>query len=282
MNQETEKCASIGVLIKNNMKELAAAVLFFLTYTPTFIWMWDRWFASDSYYSHGILVPLVSAYLIWLTREDLAKVTPQRSAWGVPITVIGITLHLLSSLFRIYFTSAFSMFIVLIGLILYFYGIKILRKIAFPVFFLLFMIPVPLILIKNVSFKMKMLAAEIATGMLNNIGLPALRAGSMIRMNHATVIVDDVCSGLRSLISLAALGSIFAYWMKGPMVKRIALFLTTIPIAVITNVVRVIFLATIAEVWGPEAATGFTHDVSGFLVFGLAFLLLFAMGKLLE
>jgi len=129
---------------------------------------------------------------------------------------------------------------------------------------------------------MKLFAAKIATSMLNSIGLAAIQAGSIIKMRHTQVVVDDVCSGLRSLISLGALGSIFAYWMDSAMWRRVLLFLSTIPIAIATNVARIIFLASVSEIWGPEHAAGLIHDVSGFMVFALAFVLLFAMGKVLE
>jgi exosortase len=183
---------------------------------------------------------------------------------------------------RVYFVSGFSMLIVLAGLILFFYGQRIFRKILFPVFFLFFMVPFPLVIITDISFKMKILAAKIAAACLNDFGIPAIRDGSLIRMQHAQVLVDDVCSGLRSLISLMALGSIFAFWMRASMLKRCVLFLTTIPIAVITNVVRIIFLSSIAEIWGPQYADGALHTVSGFLVFGVAFVLRFIMGRILE
>ena len=117
---------------------------------------------------------------------------------------------------------------------------------------------------------------------LNQMGILAKREGSIIYMRHAQVVVEDVCSGLRSLISLTALGSIFAYWMRGHIAKRLFLFLTTIPIAIVTNACRVILLSAISEIWGPQYATGFIHDLSGFMVFGLAFILLYSVGKLLE
>jgi len=269
-------------ILKKHSKPLFAGAIFLLAYVPTLIWMWDRWFARDSYYSHGILIPFVTGFLIWQLREELAAIKPVRSPFGIPVIVVGIGIHILSSLFRVYFTSGFSMLIVLIGLILFFYGSQILKKILFPVLFLVFMFPVPLIIISNISFKMKLLAADIATSSLNGMGLPAIQKGSIIQMRHAYVIVDDVCSGLRSLISLAALGSIFAYWMKGVMWRRVVLFLSTIPIAIATNVGRIIFLSSISEIWGPQYAIGFVHDASGFLVFAFAFILLFAVGRLLE
>lgn len=268
--------------LKSHTVELLLAGMFILTYIPTSLWMWDRWFARDSYYSHGILIPFVSGFLIWQMRKELAAIHPKRSPWGIPLIIAGLIIHLGSSLFRIYFTSGFSMLIVLTGLILFVYGSKILKKISFPVCFLIFMIPVPLVVITNISFKMKIFAAQIATGLLNNMGLEAVRSGSVLKMRHTYVVVDDICSGLRSLISLTALGSIFAYWMKGPMYKRIILFCSTIPIAIATNVLRITFLAFVSEVWGAEYAVGFIHDLSGFMVFALAFILLYTVGKILE
>jgi len=267
---------------KKFTREIIFSAIFLLTYVPTLIWMWDRWFSKDSYYSHGILIPLVSGYLIWKKREALTKIVPQRSGWGMVLIVLGIIIHLFSSVFRIYFSSGFSMLMVIFGYVLYFYGTKTLKQVLFPLCFLFFMFPLPLVVIVNISFKMKLFAAEISKQVLNNMGILAVRDGSIIKMRHAYVVVDDVCSGLRSLISLAALGSLFAYLLKGPYWKKIILFLSTIPIAVVTNVCRVVFLASVSEIWGTEKAIGFVHDASGFMVFAIAFVMLFAVGKLLE
>jgi len=263
-------------------KQIFAGVIFLLAYVPNLIWMWDRWFARDSYYSHGILIPIVTIVLIWQMRAELAPIKKISSGWGMPLIMLGMVMHAFGSLMRVYFISGFSMILVLVGLILFFYGTAVFKKILFPILFLLFMVPVPLVMVTNVSFKMKIFAAKIATTFLSSSGIPAVREGSVIRMQHAQVIVDDVCSGLRSLISLMALGSIFAYWMKATMVRKYFLFLTTIPIAILTNVFRIIFLSSVAEIWGAQYAIGFLHDVSGFLVFALAFVLLFMMGKIFE
>lgn len=262
--------------------QIVLGIIYLLAYFPTLVWMWDRWFAKDSYYSHGILIPFVSIYLIWQKRNELKEIVGSRSRWGLVLILLGILIHLGSSIFRVYFTSGFSMLIVLVGLILHFYGWAIFREILFPICFLFFMFPLPLVIIVNISFKMKLFAAHLANIVLNKMGIESIRQGSIIQMRHAYVIVDDVCSGLRSLISLTALGSIFAYWLKGFWAKRIFLFLTTIPIAVITNVCRVVLLASVSEIWGTKVASGFIHDASGFMVFALAFIMLLAVSKLLE
>ena len=268
--------------IKKNLQLRIVVILFFLAYTPILIWMWDRWFARDTYYSHGILVPFVTLYLIWQKRSQLNKILPKRAPGSLILFGFGIALYLISSMLRFYFSSAISMLIVLIALILYFYGTKTLRIIAFPIFFLIFMVPLPLYVIVNISFKMKLFAATIATHLLNILGLYAVRDGSVIKLHSTFVIVDDVCSGLRSLISLMALGSIFAYLLKGPMYKRVILFLMTIPIAIITNVCRVVFISTFSEIWGVHSTKGLVHDLTGFLVFVLAFIMLYFIGRLLE
>ncbi|HBR15656.1 MAG TPA: exosortase A [Candidatus Omnitrophica bacterium] len=268
--------------MKNYLKHFLAGIIFLLAYAPTFVWMWDRWFARDSYYSHGILVPFVSLFLIWQRREELKKMKPAESGVGLWLIILGFLVHVFSSLFRVYFLSGFSMLFVLAGLILFFWGAGVFKKVAFPVAFLVFMIPLPLVVISNISFRLKMFAAEVGKIILNQMGILAKREGSIIYMRHAQVVVEDVCSGLRSLISLTALGSIFAYWMRGHIAKRLFLFLTTIPIAIVTNACRVILLSAISEIWGPQYATGFIHDLSGFMVFGLAFILLYSVGKLLE
>lgn len=256
--------------------------LFILAYFPALQWMWDRWFTRDSYYSHGILIPFLTALLIWQKRDVLKKIRIDPSPMGMKVFIIGIMLHVLSLLFRVYFTSGFSMIIVLTGIVLAVYGKNILKEIAFPIIFLIFMIPLPLVSVINISFQLKMLSAKMATFMLNNINIPAQGHGSYIQMAHATVVVEDVCSGLRSLIALMALGALFAYWMKSTMVKRVIVFFSSIPIALITNMFRIMILAIIGEFWGTNYINGFVHSISGLLVFVLAFILLSLVEKVLK
>jgi exosortase len=256
--------------------------LFILAYLPTWQWMGERWFERDSYYSHGILIPFLTALLIWQKRHVLKKIKIKPSPWGLRLFITGIIIHFLSLLFRVYFTSGFSMIIVLAGFVLCVYGEEMLKEILFPVIFLIFMVPLPLVTVINISFQLKLLSAQMATGLLNLINIPAVQQGSYIRMAHATVVVEDVCSGLRSLIALMALGALFAYWMKSGKLKKTILFFSSIPIALITNMFRIMALAIISECWGPRYITGFVESFFGFLVFALAFLLLSRVEKLLK
>lgn len=269
-------------IMTTSVQKWMVGIFVLLIYIPSFLWMWDRWFARDSYYSHGILIPFVTAFLIWQKRDILSKIKPESSPWGLKLFFLGIAINLLSALFRIYFTSGFSMIIVLYGLILHFYGSKTLKEVFFPISFLVFMIPLPMVVVTNLSFRLKIFAAQIAVVALNNMRLFCVQHGSTIVLRHAYVVVDDVCSGLRSLITLMALGSLFAYWMKSSFSKKIILFLSTIPIAVITNVGRIIFLSFVSEIWGAQVASGPIHEASGFIVFIGAFCLLYVVQKMIE
>lgn len=269
-------------LLKTYKKHIIALGLFLAAYYPTFLVMWHKWFAADSYYSHGILVPFVSIFLIWQDKEELKKIPVKESPWGMTIIIIGLVIYLGTAVLRVNIGNCISMFIVLIGMILHFFGWAMLKRIAFPVAFILFMIPLPSGTIAKISFKLKLFAAELATHLLNYMRIPAIRYGSIIKMHTSQVVVDDVCSGLRSLISLTALGSIFAYMMQAPLWKRIVLFLSTIPIAIVSNVCRVFILASVSEIWGAEHIEGFVHDASGYSIFIIAFIMLYGVKKIVE
>ena len=144
------------------------------------------------------------------------------------------------------------------------------------------MIPLPLVLIGNLTVKLKLFVAEISTFILNGIGFPSIRDGSFIRMPNSFIEVAAPCSGLRSLISLLTLGLLFSYAMKVSYVRKSVLFLSSIPIALASNVIRITLLAIINDLYGEAAATGFFHDFSGFIMFGVAFVGLFSISHVLE
>ncbi len=257
-------------------------LLFILAYLSTLQWMWERWFEYGSYYSHGILVPLISIVLIWQQRGVLKNIKAVPSGKGLWLFALGIALHLISQLLQVYFTSGFSMILVISGFVLGVWGKDVLKKILFPIIFLVFMVPLPLEIVVNVSFELKLMSAAMATAVLNVLNIPAFQQGSYIRMDHASVVVEDVCSGLRSLISFMALGALFAYWMKSGTIKRLSIFFSSIPIALIANMFRIVILAIITEFLGAQYITGFVHQLFGLLVFAVAFLLLAQIERILK
>jgi len=254
-----------------------------LIYYPILIWMWQRWFAADSYYEHGPLIPIVSLVLIWLKRRELSSISIQSSKLGIWIIIFGLLLHIASALTRIYFISAYSLFIVIIGIIVYFFGKKLTFTILFPLCFLLFMVPAPVAIIESTTLKMKLLTAHASVFIIQLLGTPVIREGSTVYMPNTSVVVDDPCSGLKSLISLSALGILFAYIVRASYPRKVVLFLLSIPIALLANMIRTTATLLIANLYGNKIITdGLLHKGFGLMVFVIAFAGLFLAGRLLK
>jgi len=264
------------------LKFASCAALLFIAYLPTLRWMVDRWMAAESYYGHGFLIPIISLFIVWQRREALKKITISGTLAGLWIVALGLLIHIVSAALKVYFVSGFSFILVLYGLILFFFGKEMVRSLTFPVFFLLAMVPLPLVLIGNLTVKLKLIAAQASTFILNRIGFPSIQDGSIIRMPNSHIEVAAPCSGLRSLISLLTLGLLFAYSMKISYVRKSILFLSSVPIALAANVTRIVMVAVVNDLYGGKVAMGLFHDFTGFLVFAFAFVGLFAVSRVLE
>jgi len=251
-------------------------------YYPSFVWMVGRWSAKDSYYGHGFLIPLVSAYWLWKERESFLGSEEQMSLLGIGVLMLGTLMQVVAAILRIYFLSAFSFVIVLGGLILILFGRQTFRSVLFPLFFLLLMIPLPLLVISEVTLKLKFFISELATMSLNGIGFTSHREGSYIVLPHAYLLVGDPCSGLRSFLSFLCLGFVFAYGKSLNTLGKILIVCAGLPLAIGSNLLRVFGLGLIAEIYGQEAAGGFTHDASGIIVFVIAFACFMAFRQYLE
>jgi exosortase len=156
------------------------------------------------------------------------------------------------------------------------------KDMVFPILFLGFMFPLPVEITDTLSHHLKYLAAALSTNILNLLQIHAVQQDNVIMMPHGSVVVNDACSGIRAIISLLAMGSVFAYWMKSKMSKRVLLMLLVIPVAILTNSIRIVFLSVITECWGAKHTIGFVHYIAGFLIYGIAFVLLFFSSKALS
>ncbi len=237
--------------------------------------------ASESYYSHGFLIPLMSLYFVWQKKAKLKNIADNSCLSGIVIIASGLFVHVICAALRVYFISGFSFVFTLWGVILFFKGRETARELAFPVIFLVAMIPLPLVLIGNLTVKLKLFVAQGSTFLLNLMGFLAVKDGNIIKMKDSYLVVGAPCSGLRSLVSLLTLGIVFAYIVKMSRVKKAILFLSSIPVALISNVIRIALLAIVNEIYGEKVALGFFHDFSGFLMFGIAIAGLYGVNILL-
>ncbi|MCP4650103.1 MAG: exosortase [PVC group bacterium] len=250
-------------------------------YYPAFNWMWGRWNSEDTYYSHGPLIIIACLFFIWSKRSTLSEIKTNPSYIGIVLIVLALVFHLGGTFINLYFISACSMIILIMGVVMLMVGLSALKEVLFPIVYLLFMIPLPMVLVSNIVLKMKLFAAELATSALNKIGLEAVRDGSIINMANSYLEVEAPCSGLRSLIALMAFGAAFAYLTNNSLWKKWLLFLSALPIAIAANVMRIVLLGWVSDVYGMKAAQGWVHDFSGFLLFAVAALGMLAMNGLL-
>lgn len=280
------------ILIKNTRAEVRSGVgavvvpavvfagLLGLIYYDILFRMGFQWY-NDPDYSHGFLVPFMSAYFVWERREKLLALPVVPSMWGVGVLGFGLIMLLIGSVGAELYTQRTSLIVVLAGLALLVLGREFLRVLVFPIVFLLFMVPLPAIVVNAVSFPLQLFAAKTAVFCLYNFGIPVLREGNVIVLAGTTLEVAEACSGIRSLQALLALGTVFAYFSQRVMWKRWVLVLLSIPIAIVTNAFRVTGTGVLANYWGIEAAEGFYHTFSGWLIFVLAFVMLLGSGAIL-
>ena len=238
----------------------------------------------DENYSHGILVPLISAYILWTRQVELraAAARGRSSKAGLLLCLLCLTLFVVGRAGAELFLQRSSLVLLLMGGTLWLWGWPVFRVAAFPLLFLLFMVPLPYLIYDSIAFPLKLFAARVATESLFYLGVPVFREGNIIHLASQTLEVADACSGIRSLLSLLALGVVYAYFTETVTWKRVVIVFSTVPIAIAANAFRVAGTGVLTHYVSPKAAEGFFHTFSGWLVFVVAFVLLFAVGGVLK
>ena len=266
-------------IIKNKLFFILAGLLL-IVYLPALKDLVVDW-ATDSNYSHGFLVPLISIYLVWKNRKELAEIETSPNKFGLFLVICGMILFILGNGASEYFTVRFSLVVTIFGLILYLFGAAVTKKVWFAVIFLLFMIPIPYVIYFSATFPMQLLASKITTFLLNLIGMPVIRQGNIINLPNQALEVAEACSGMRSLVSLLALGAIYAYISQKRLSSKIIVFLSTIPIAVAGNIFRVFVTSLVVYTSGAAVTDEPLHTIMGASVFIIAFILLFIFGAIM-
>jgi len=262
---------------------LISSILFICCYYSTLEWMYIRFKGADSYYSHGFLVPFVSIYFLWQERSAFRATAFGTSYLGLTLMIASALLHLLGTVLYIFSLSGFSIWLFLFGISFFIFGLPISRQILFPLLFLGFMFPTPEAFISVLSLPLKTLVAKTGTSIISTLGIPIHREGFSLTIPAGTLLVGNPCSGLRSMIAFMALGSAYAYILHASILRKLLLFASSIPIAVISNVFRVPILVLISHFLGLEAAAPDTawHIGSGLFVFALGLGLMYLLAWLL-
>jgi exosortase D (VPLPA-CTERM-specific) len=228
--------------------------------------MWGSWIDTPEY-SHGLLIPLIAAFLVWQQKDRLERIPFTGSWWSVAIVLLGGALLLVGQLGTVYVLVQYAYVITLYGMILSFLGWPAFRLLAVPFLILLFMIPLPQFILANLSTKLQLLSTQLGVFVIRLFDISVFVEGNVIDLGGYKLQVAEACSGLRYLFPLMTLGFLMAYFYKGAPWKRIVLFLSSIPITVLMNSLRVGVIAVTVERWGIEMAEGFLHEFQGWMVF---------------
>lgn len=243
---------------------LTAAVLF--TFQEGIAQLLRVWEIKEEY-SYGYIIPAITAFLIWQRKDRLERMAFTGSWAGVALLTFGLMLSVVGNLAGLYLLVQFGMVLVIAGLAWALTGTPAFRVIAVPLALLIFMIPLPQFFLTEISSRLQLLSSQLGVAFIRLFGISVFLEGNVIDLGVMKLQVVEACAGLRYLFPLMTLGFIAAYFFKGAFWKRLVIFLSTIPITVIMNSLRIGAIGITVEYWGRGMAEGFLHDFEGWAIF---------------
>jgi exosortase len=304
---------------KNLWRIIALVAALVFSYAAVLTKLGHDWW-TDENYSHGLLIPFVIGFIIWTERDRLAR-TIQRPAMlcGLAAVLFASLALWAGTAGAELFVQRTSLVVMLAGIVLYFWGFNILRLVMVPLFLLLLAIPIPAIIFNKIAFPLQLFASRCAVWAMSVFEIPVLRQGNVIELmplgarETKKLEVVEACSGIRSLMTLLTLAVVLAYFTQprgddgegttseqpnksvGSRIrsglKRMMTFsfwrpiivvLSAVPIAILTNALRVSGTGVLARYYGTRVADGFFHSFSGWVIYVVAFLILFGVCWLLD
>jgi exosortase len=291
---------------KQYWRAFAIFVAILFTYAAVLVKLANDWWVDENY-SHGLLVPVIIAYILWLQRDKFAT-EPAR-----PSVLLG-GLAVAFALFALWtgvagaelYTQRMSLVLLIAGTVVYFFGLGFLRLILIPLGLLILAIPIPAIIFNKIAFPLQLFASRCAVWSMSVLGIPVLRQGNVIELKPLNSFdtrkleVVEACSGIRSLMTLVTLAVVFAYftypgsndsggpkgrfgWLRSfGFWRTVIILLSAVPIAILTNAARVSGTGILSHYYGTGIADGFFHSFSGWVIYIVAFLLLFAVGWIID
>ncbi|HET6979201.1 MAG TPA: exosortase/archaeosortase family protein [Pyrinomonadaceae bacterium] len=265
----------------------------------------DWWY--DENYSHGLLIPFIIGYILWTQKDRLARVPVKSSTLlGAAAIVLGLFALWAGAAGAELYTQRLSLVLLLAGIVIYFWGVRLLRYLLVPFGLLFLALPIPAIIFNKIAFPLQLFASRCAVYSMSLLGIPVLRQGNIIELKPLNSFetkkleVVEACSGIRSLMTLLTLAVVFAYfthnrsddtpssggrfgWLKSYWFWRSVIIVgSAVPIAILTNAFRVSGTGVLAHYYGTEVADGFFHTFSGWAIYIVAFIMLFGIGMILD
>ncbi len=262
--------------------KLLSLILFWLVLFAPIYPEWVHDWLANSDNSHGFIVPFVAAYFAWDRRNQLNLAAIRSSYWGCVALFLTLGIYVLSYAGGLVFPTRIAMVISLYGLIWCMLGSEIALLMAFPILFLLFMIPVPYSFISLISGPLQLFATTISANLIETCSIPVFQEGNMLYFVNTQLEVAEACSGIRSIMALSMLAVAFASMSNAGWKSKMAMILLAIPIAMVANIIRVTGTGILAHFFGDKVARGFLHEFSGIVIFILGFVVLFGIYTLIN
>jgi exosortase D (VPLPA-CTERM-specific) len=252
---------------------LIALLLGFFGFSGALFELIRRWSTQEEY-SHGFLIPLVAAWLLW-TRRGALIASIGRPAWTGPVLILlAMAMHVMGELSAIFILSQLAYVVTLLGIVLAIGGFSLLRVAFVPIIFLLFSIPLPYFIDAHLSLQLQLISSQLGVSFIRLFQIPVYLDGNIIDLGTYKLQVVDACSGLRYLFPLLSLGFLAAYLFHAPIWQRATVLLSCIPITIAMNGFRIGIVGVTVDHWGPKMADGVLHFFEGWIIFvACAFLL---------
>lgn len=283
-----------------------AAALAFVYFAMLMKLSRDWW--TDENYSHGLLVPFIIGFIVWQERKRFTEQQRTSALW-IGVVCVGLALLALwaGTAGAELFVQRASLLLMLTGIVIYFFGFRIIQVVAVPMLLLALAIPIPQIIFNKIAFPLQLFASKCAVAAMSFFEIPVLRQGNVIELmplgatEPKRLAVVEACSGIRSLMTLVTLAVVYAYFTRpkgyagGPPAagqrpayptfgfwRSVILIVSAVPIAILTNAARVSGTGVLAHYYGTKVADGFFHSFSGWVIYLVAAALLFATGWALD
>jgi exosortase len=259
---------------------LSLGTLVLIMYARVLSSLARQWW-NDPNYGHGFFVPIFAGYVLWRLRDQWRAVPAQPSNFGVAVMLFAIGLRVFGMLGTELFMARLSLVILISGMVLFLRGSQVLRSIAFPIGYLLFMIPLPAIVYYQLTLPLELWASRLGATGLVALGIHTVRQGNLLFLPNCTLNVVEACSGIRSLLSLLAAAVAYGYSTEQKTWKRIVLAVASIPIAIATNGLRLVATGVLSYFFGPSVDSGVVHVALGLGFFAVAVFSILLMHKIL-
>jgi exosortase len=249
------------------------------------LWMTSYWnsTASGIDQSHGWVIPLVSLGLVWHRRRDFAAAARSASLAGLGVVILALLLHWLGAKAQQTRVSLAGLILLVWGVPFHLFGWQVARLLIFPCAYLAFCIP--LNFLDSMTAPLSLQSAAISASLLNGLGILVERSGVVLNSvppGEFSFEVAEACSGIHSILAIAALSAVYGHLSQKTLLKKWLVFLSSIPLAIAGNVVRITMVVVVAKAFGEQLAQGLYHDYSGYVFFIVATLLMLGVGSLLQ